>query len=41
MAATRKPLSHKDLGQTGRAGFDASLYGVSTYGKYCKYCAKL
>ena len=31
MAATRKPLSHKDLGQTRRAGLDASPYGATTY----------
>ena len=30
---SRNPLSHKDLGQTGPAGFDVTPYGVTTQGK--------
>lgn len=32
-ATSRNPLSHKDLGQTGPAGFDVTPYGVTTQGK--------
>ena len=37
---SRKPFVRKDLGQTRRAGLDASPYGVTTYDTYCKYHAK-
>ena len=37
---SRKPFVRKDLGQTRRAGLDASPYWATTYVAYCKYHAK-